>query len=76
MTMPLMGVLYRLQQFLKDTAEGRETEECKLRANDPLQDLCSLLNDATREQRPANAAGDTGAAAADTDSPKASRPAA
>ncbi|QDV08439.1 hypothetical protein Poly30_39820 [Planctomycetes bacterium Poly30] len=57
MTMPLMGVLYRLQQFLTDTAEGRETAECELRTNDPLQDLCSLLNQATRSQRAANAAG-------------------
>lgn len=66
MTMPLMGVLYRLQQFLNDTVEGRETQECKLRTNDPLKDLCALLNKATEEQRRVNAASSDESAGADT----------
>ncbi len=57
MTMPLMGVLFRLKTFLTGTVDGTQVEECKLRDKDPLKDLCSLLNQATVEQRRSNGEG-------------------
>ena len=55
-SMPYVGVAYRLHSFLKATGSGEQTMPCRLRTNDPMQDVCELINKATLGQREKNAA--------------------
>ena len=54
-SMPFVGAAYRLNTFLKATADGEQTVPCKLRTKDPLQDVCALMNAVTLGQRENNA---------------------
>ena len=54
MTFKLAGPLYRFEQYFKALAAGEKTGPCKIREGDQLQDLCTLINEATaplREQQ-------------------------
>ncbi len=50
-THSLAGPIFRFEEYLRGLRAGRSTEPCKLRKGDQLQELCSLLNDATASLR-------------------------
>ncbi len=50
-THSLAGPIYRFEEYLRSLLAGRSTEPCKLRKSDQLQELCTLLNDATAPLR-------------------------
>lgn len=45
------GPLYRMQQFLRETDQGNQPADCKLRQGDELTDFCDLINRTTRLAR-------------------------
>lgn len=53
----LVGPLYRFRVYLGDLVRGEQTEPCRIRKDDELQDLCALLNEATAPLRERNALG-------------------
>ena len=55
-TFRFAGPLYRFERYLREVVEEGQTEACNLRRGDQLQQLCRLMNEATRAQREANAA--------------------
>jgi hypothetical protein len=54
-TFRIAGPAHHLERFLKDVAEGRESQPCKIRAGDELQELCAWVNAATELPRAKNA---------------------
>lgn len=56
MTFRIVGPIHRFKLHLQAVAEGEETEPCRIRENDQLQDLCELINRATEPVRERNAA--------------------
>jgi hypothetical protein len=46
-TFTIIGPLYRFRVFLKQVGRGQQSEPCRIREGDELQDLCALLNDVT-----------------------------
>jgi len=50
-TFKIAGPLYRFDKFLRDVRDGRQSEPCRLRRGDELQDLCTLLNEVTEPLR-------------------------
>ena len=50
-TWRIAGPLYRMRQFLKGILRGSESEPCRLRRKDCLQDFCAMLNEATEPAR-------------------------
>ena len=54
-TFTIAGPLYRFGVFLKDVREGRESQPCRLRRGDQLQDLCEAINATTEPLRERNA---------------------
>ncbi|HPF13968.1 MAG: hypothetical protein H6830_07035 [Planctomycetes bacterium] len=54
-SMPLFGALHRVQQYLRDVDEGRESAALVLRTEDPLQELGTLASKVTEAQRAQNA---------------------
>jgi hypothetical protein len=47
-TFRIAGPLYRFEQYLKQVVRGEATGPCKLRKGDDCQELCELINEATR----------------------------
>lgn len=62
-TFRLAGPLYRFEKHLEAVNQGSESRPCKLRSGDQLQQLCRLINEASRARREANAAAARSAAA-------------
>ena len=56
-TFRIAGPVYRFEQFLEAVNKGEETEPCKIREGDRLEELCSLINRATETARKQNAEG-------------------
>ena len=54
-TFRIAGPLYRFDQYLKSVRDGVETQTCRLRKGDQLQDLCEVINEVTEPLRAANA---------------------
>ncbi len=54
-TFRIAGPIYRFERFLKDVAEGRESQPCSIRSEDQLHELCLLMNAATEMPRARNA---------------------
>jgi len=50
-TFKIAGPIHRFEQFLRAVREGQQVEPCRIRKGDELQDLCTLLNEVTAEQR-------------------------
>lgn len=50
-TFKIVGPLYRFRVHLKSLLEGEQTEPCRIRKDDELQDFCSLLNQVTEPLR-------------------------
>ena len=50
-TFQVAGPLYRFEQFLRAVRDGRQTEPCRIRKGDELQDFCVLLNEVTAPLR-------------------------
>jgi len=50
-TFRIAGPVYRLERYLEQVARGERPRDCKLRKGDELQNLCDLVNDATRPVR-------------------------
>ena len=61
------GPVYRFETWLKQLIAGERPADCKLRKGDDLQDLCDLINEATRPLRQQPAATEPQRAAADSD---------
>ena len=57
-TFRIAGPLYRFERFLELVIRGEQVGPCKLRNGDELQDLCDLINEATRPLRMRTANGD------------------
>lgn len=55
-TFRFAGPVYRFEKFLEAVLRGEQTEPCRLRAGDELQDLCYLLNQVTASKRAETAA--------------------
>ncbi len=53
-TFRIAGPVYRFEHFLKGVLGGTESGECRIRTGDEFQDLCGLINQATRAQRDSN----------------------
>lgn len=53
-TLRVFGPLYRFRKFLEAVIRGEQTEDCRLRKDDELKDLCGLLNVVTAEARARN----------------------
>lgn len=51
MTFRIAGPIYRFEQFLRATVKGDKPADCRLRNGDELQDLCTLINQATSSVR-------------------------
>jgi len=51
LTHRIAGPAYRFSVFLKDVLRGEQTDECRIRHNDELQDICVLLNRVTADAR-------------------------
>jgi len=56
LTFRVAGPVHRFKVYLRDLAEGRETEPCRIREEDQLHELCELINRATEPVRQRNAA--------------------
>lgn len=50
-TFRVAGPLYRIEQYLRQVARGETIAECRIRKEDELQELCSLVNEATAPLR-------------------------
>jgi len=50
-TLRIVGPIHRFEKFLAAVKKGEQTEPCRLRASDDLQQLCELLNDVTEPLR-------------------------
>lgn len=50
-TFRVAGPVYRLERYLQQVADGERPADCRLRDGDELQDLCRLVNEATRPLR-------------------------
>lgn len=50
-TSRVCGPLYRFRQYLGSVARGEKPADCRIRKNDELQDLCELINAATKPLR-------------------------
>ncbi len=50
-TFLVAGPMHRFTLFLTDIVEGKQPEDCHLRAGDELTDFCDLLNKATAPLR-------------------------
>lgn len=50
-TFRIAGPLYRFQQFLEAVRDGAQSAPCRLRRDDELQDLCTLINEVTAPLR-------------------------
>jgi len=46
-TFPILGPLYRIEQFLRAVRDGSHPEPCRIRKGDEFQELCTLLNEVT-----------------------------
>ena len=57
LTFRIAGPLYRFEKFLDAVARGEQTEPCRLRENDALQELCEKINVATSRLRERPGAG-------------------
>ena len=53
-TFLIAGPVYHFEKFLREVADGTQSQPCKLRKNDQLTDLCELINGATLEARERN----------------------
>ncbi len=51
LTHRIAGPAYRFDKFLNAVMRGEHPDECRIRKNDELQDLCTLLNRVTAEMR-------------------------
>jgi len=51
LTFRIAGPLYRFEQYLKAIQRGEQPADCRIRADDELQEFCTLLNDTTRPLR-------------------------
>jgi len=51
LTHRIAGPAYRFSVFLKDVLRGEQTEQCRIRHNDELQDICELINRVTADAR-------------------------
>lgn len=47
-TFRVVGPLHRFERYLRDLADHKRPEPCRIRKGDELQDLCRLLNEATQ----------------------------
>lgn len=47
----VLGPLYRIEQYMKQLADGTTDAELRLRQDDELQELCELINRATASLR-------------------------
>lgn len=47
-THPVFGPFVRFRAYLQGLIDGTESEPCRIREKDELQDFCQLLNEATR----------------------------
>jgi hypothetical protein len=56
-TFRIAGPVFRLEQHLKQIAEGKDPGPCRLREGDELQDLCEHLNAALDALRASKGAG-------------------
>ena len=45
------GPIFRFESYLRSVARGEKPPDCRLRKGDELQELCDLINDATRPLR-------------------------
>ena len=50
-TFRVAGPLYRFEVFLKQIIAGEKPQDCHIRKDDELQELCRLLNEATAPLR-------------------------
>ncbi|MFH0945684.1 MAG: hypothetical protein V2A76_10845 [Planctomycetota bacterium] len=50
-TFRIVGPLHRFRHFLREVADGKRPEQCRLRKKDELQDFCDLLNRVTEPLR-------------------------
>jgi hypothetical protein len=73
-TFRIAGPLYRFELYLKALRDGRQSEPCRLRKTDSLQDFCELLNEATAPLRRNAATSVAPATPALNDSPPAALP--
>ena len=55
----IAGPAYRFSVFLKDVLRGEQTQECRIRRNDELQDICVLLNRVTADARAKTESGES-----------------
>ena len=60
-TFRIAGPLYRFESFLAQVAAGERPDDCRIRSNDELHELCRLINAATAPVRRPNAGEDAGA---------------
>jgi hypothetical protein len=50
-TFRIAGPLYRFETYLRGLSRGEESEPCRIRKGDDLQDFCQVLNEATAPLR-------------------------
>lgn len=50
-TLRVSGPLYRFGEFLRSVRDGERPADCKIRKGDFPQDVCALMNEATRPLR-------------------------
>lgn len=50
-TFRIAGPVYRFEQYLGAVARGEKMPDCRLREGDQLQELCGIINEATRPLR-------------------------
>jgi len=50
-TFRLTGPLHRMEEYLKAVLRGEAVADCSLRKKDELQDMCELINRATKAHR-------------------------
>lgn len=50
------GPIFRFEAYLRQVARGERPADCRLRKGDELQELCALINEATRPLRGPGAA--------------------
>lgn len=54
----IVGPVHAMRRYLEKLKAGTATEPCKVRADDELQELCILLNEATAPLRSPNGEGE------------------
>lgn len=47
LTHRIAGPIYRFRQYLGSVARGEQSQPCRIRKGDHLQDLCDVINEAT-----------------------------